>query len=173
MILAVIVEDGKGASPWSASPRVTWPQVVAMVENGQVDLVAVWEISPLDRDTRGRIFVDRCVELRVKIAEGDRILDPRDERDRKIITEELDEARAEIVKMRKRVKRGLDANVAVGIPPPRVTYGYVARRDAKGRVTTWTEAPEADATPRRPTTREQPATGNREPARRRLLRELR
>src|SRR5262245_18028342 len=144
-VAAVIVEDGKGASPWSASPRITWPRVVAMVEAGQVDIVAVWEISRLDRDdTRGRVFVDRCAELGVKIAEGDRVLDPRDERDRKVITEELDDARAEIVKLRKRVKRGLDANVAAGIPPSRPAFGYQAVRDERGRVTTWEESADAE-----------------------------
>ncbi|OHV65227.1 hypothetical protein BCD48_03725 [Pseudofrankia sp. BMG5.36] len=141
-IVDVIVEDGKGASPWSASPRETWPRVVAMVEARQVDVVAVWEISRLDRDdTRGRVFIDRCARLGVKIAEGDRVYDPRDERDRKTITEALDDARQEIVKLRKRSKRGLDANIAAGIPPSSVAYGYDAVRDARGRLTGWVENP--------------------------------
>lgn len=144
-IVDVIVEDGKGASPWSASPRVTWPRVVAMVEAGQVDAVAVWEISRLDRDdTRGRVFIDRCAELGVKICEGDRVYDPRDERDRKTITEDLDDARAEIVKLRKRVKRGLAANIAAGMPTQRAAYGYRIVRDERGRLITWEENSDAD-----------------------------
>ena len=123
-----ISDDGISASRHARKTREGWPQVVAMVEARQVDVVCLWETSRLSRQlAEWATFRDLCVASGVVWLVGDRVVDlaQTDERLTSGVVAVVDEVESE--RTRRRVLTAIEDNAKKGRPHGRNNYGYLRR----------------------------------------------
>jgi site-specific DNA recombinase len=119
--------DPIGASEYTRKQREQWPEVLAMVDAGHVDVVVLWETSRGDRKlTTWSGFLDSCKArgILIHILEHDTTYDVRRPRDWEILAEEGIRNARESHKISSRVKSAKAELRHSGRPEGSITYGY-------------------------------------------------
>jgi site-specific DNA recombinase len=131
----VLEDDGVGASRYTRGKRHGYAALLDLVESGQVQAIASWEVSRLSRDMGGWIRLrDLCEARGVVVITNSGTLDWSSDGDRLsggvlgLVAEQ--EARA----TSKRVKRSRDTAAAEGKPHGRATFGYRRTYSEAGRL---------------------------------------
>jgi site-specific DNA recombinase len=129
-------EDTGSASRYARKGRDGFDVLIDDLEHGafNADVLLLWESSRGSRRVGEWItLLELCEERGVKIlvTSQERMYDPADGHDRKALIDDANDSEYESYKIRKRVKRTLDANLAEGKPNGQVPFGY-------GREPVWT-----------------------------------
>jgi len=123
--LAWARQDGVGASAKTRKVREAWPEVLAAIAAGDVDVLVLWESSRGDRRlTYWSALLDTCREVGVlvHVISDDHTYDVRNPRDWETLASEGIKSEAESHRISARTRRGLDLSAKAGRP----TVGYAA-----------------------------------------------
>lgn len=125
-IVGEFSDDGISASRYAkGKTRPGWLSVTDLIANGDVDVLAVWEISRASRDRAVfATLLTQCVDAGVLIATGGRIHDPSDADDGFMLDLTGALAVRESSVTSKRVRRASRARAAEGKPHGDLGYGY-------------------------------------------------
>lgn len=124
--LAAVRFDPIGASEYTAREREQWPEVLAMVDAGQLDVVVLWETSRGDRKlTTWSGFLDSCKArgVLIHILDHGETYDVRKPRDWEILAEEGIRNARESHKISSRVRDTKAELRLAGRPEGAITYG--------------------------------------------------
>lgn len=117
--------DEVSASRYSTKTRAGWTAVMEAITAGDVDVLALWEVS---RATRDRpvysALINACVIAGVFIATGGKLHDPRDPDDGFLLDLVGAMAVRESAMTSKRVQRAVNARALEGRPNGALPYGY-------------------------------------------------
>lgn len=128
--VAKVLTDAIGATRHTRKERAGWPDVLAAIRAGSVDVLLVWEVSRLTRNEREYAdFADLCESTGTKVAVSGHVYDLAEPMDRLILGQLVNFAAFEAAMTRKRSMRGQSANLATGKPAGRVLFGYHRKRD--------------------------------------------
>jgi DNA invertase Pin-like site-specific DNA recombinase len=137
---AVITEkyqDSASASRFAAKAREDWPRLLADIEAGRLDVVLLWEPSRGSRELEDWArFLRLCRDsgTRVHVTTHHRTYDMTIARDWRVLAEDGVDSQYESEKISSRVRRGLDANAADGMPHSQAPFGYRRVYDERGRL---------------------------------------
>lgn len=126
--------DPESASQYAAKEREQWPEVLAMIEAGQCDVVVLWESSRGDRKlTTWSAFLDLCADrgTLIHIVDHDTTYDVRKPRDWEILADEGVRNARESRKTSARVRSAKQHLRRTGRPDGSITYGYRSAYDHK------------------------------------------
>lgn len=124
-VVAVIVDNDVGASSFSKGDRPGWRQVLAMVEAGEVDVIATWEGSRAQRDLEMYVKLRRlCIDSGVRWFYSDRLYDMSNWRDCRDTGRDAVDDEASSGQTSERIRRDVRAAALAGRPHGRVLYGY-------------------------------------------------
>ncbi|MFJ9909695.1 recombinase family protein [Streptomyces sp. NPDC101152] len=138
-------EDTGSASRYQRKGRDGFDKLTDDLKNDTfgADVLILWESSRGSRKVGEWItLIELCEERGVKIfvtSQGN-MYDPANGRDRKALIDDANDSGYESYKIRTRVKRSLDANLAAGKPNGQVPFGYMREpvwtTDRRGRKVT-------------------------------------
>lgn len=132
-LVGVYTDNDVGASRWSRDKgRPDWERVVEGLNNGEFDVLVVWELSRAGRDRRvSAALIEGCIDNRVMISEGGKIFDPSDPDDGFNLDLQFALAVRESGVTRKRVVRSMKSGAEKGRPHGKIPFGYVREYDEK------------------------------------------
>lgn len=118
-------DDGVGVSRYSRGVRAGWPEAVALIADGQVDVLACWELSRATRDRQVyAALLAACEERGVRLYAGGRYLDPSDPDEAFGLDVEAAVAVREAGTTSKRTRRGQAHAAAQGRPHGPIIWPY-------------------------------------------------
>lgn len=124
-VVAVLVDNNLSASRYATEERQDYNEALRLLSTGQANLLWTWENS---RAQRNLSMFARLREILEKVggywAYDDRIYDMNDPDDRIDTAEDAVDAERESEKIRKRVRRGVEARALEGLWAGPVGYGY-------------------------------------------------
>ena len=142
MILGEPYTDTGSASRYARKDRRDFGQLIDDLKNDQfgADILIMWESSRGSRRVGEWItLIELCEDRAVKIfvtSQG-RTYDPANGHDRKSLIDDANDSEYESYKIRNRVKRTLDSNLAKGKPNGQVPFGFLREpvwtTDKRGR----------------------------------------
>ena len=120
----------------AAKHRPGWAEILRMVDAGQVDAVALWEVSRSSRRlAEWATFRDLCARHRVVWITPDGIVDPASGRDRMSLGVKAVVAEEESAQTSDRIRRTVREKASQGRPHGKEVYGYRRIYDpASGRL---------------------------------------
>lgn len=132
----VFRDDGISASPFAKTKqRPAWQQVMDVITVGEVDVLAVWEISRATRDRAvWAALIAACVEQGVRIDANGRTHDPADPDDGFMLDLSASQGFRESAMISKRVNRAVRSRANDGLPHGKLAYGYRREYDPHTRV---------------------------------------
>lgn len=145
--VVVTLRDVVGASRFSTKERVGWPEIVDLVDSGQIDLLVVWEVSRADRTMDSWVpFVTALAasNVRLHITSLEMTYDPRKAAHRKALLDMGSSAEAETGQLSERTRKGTAGAALAGKGHGPVGYGFTRIYDAHDRKK-FTQAPNDDA----------------------------
>lgn len=117
--------DEVSASRFTTKVRQGWTSVMETIAAGDVDTLAVWELSRASRDRPVvAALLAACIESGVTIYTGGRLHDPTDADDAFVLDLGGALAVRESAMTSKRTQRSVDARAAAGRPHGSVPFGY-------------------------------------------------
>ncbi|WP_020121829.1 recombinase family protein [Streptomyces canus] len=134
--------DVGSASRHATKARKGFDRLIDDLKNDTfgADVLVIWESSRGSRRTGEWItLIELCEERGVKIfvSTHERLYDPGHGRDRKSLIDDASDSEYESWKIRERVIRAMNANVATGKPHGRIPFGYrreyAQMRNARGK----------------------------------------
>ncbi|MEV6448438.1 recombinase family protein [Amycolatopsis sp. NPDC051716] len=124
-VVAVLVDNNLSASRYATEERQDYNEALRLLSTGRANLLWTWENS---RAQRNLSMFARLREILEKVggywAYDDRIYDMNDPDDRIDTAEDAVDAERESEKIRKRVRRGVEARALEGLWAGPVGYGY-------------------------------------------------
>lgn len=144
IVVAKERDDGISASKFhKGKARAGWERVKALIMRGDVDELAVWEISRASRDLGEWLELCKaCAQRGVFIVVRGRRYDPRNSEDWRRLAYDAVDAQAESGRTSERLLRGVRSSVAAGRARGPLPYGYAATFDAKGKTAGRIEHPQ-------------------------------
>ncbi|WP_330282080.1 recombinase family protein [Streptomyces sp. NBC_00588] len=134
--------DVGSASRHATKARKNFDRLIDDLKNDTfgADVLVLWESSRGSRRTGEWItLIELCEERGIKIfvSTHERLYDPAHGRDRKSLIDDASDSEYESWKIRERVMRSMNANVAAGKPHGRIPFGYMReyaqQRNARGK----------------------------------------
>lgn len=136
-VITVTYQDSVSASRFSAKVREDWPRLLGDIEAGRLDVVLLWEPSRGSRELEDWArFLRLCRDsgTRVHVTTHHRTYDMSIARDWRVLAEDGVDSQYESEKISTRVRRGLAANAAAGMPHSQAPYGYRRVYDNRGHL---------------------------------------
>lgn len=131
-VAGVRVDNDISASRFSHRQRPAWLQLVDELQQGQFDVLVLWEPSRVSRDLATWVLLlDTCRRLGITlhVTSHGRTYDPKNGREWRTLADDAVDSAYESEKMSERVQRAMRANAKAGKPHGRVPYGYVRHYD--------------------------------------------
>jgi hypothetical protein len=125
-LLDIIVDNDRSASMYATKEREGWKRVLAVLDSGVVQGVALYNI---DRLTRVPRETEDLIDRKALIADTGRALDTRDGDDRKILRDSVNDAAHESDKISRRVKLWHEDRAGKTFGGGPLPFGYQRERD--------------------------------------------
>lgn len=125
--IVAVKRDSESASQYARKERGEWPEVLALIEAGEVDVLVLWETSRGDRKlTTWSALLDLCIQkgTLIHVVDHDYTYDPRNTRDWEILADEGVRNARESHKTSSRVKGTKKHLKMFGRPDGSIPFGY-------------------------------------------------
>lgn len=132
----LVYSDKVSASRYATKSRGDWPRILSDIATGVLRRLWLWESSRGDRKAAEWLdFLDLCAThgVLIHVDTHRRTYDPRVRRDWKVLADDGIDNEDESRMMSERLKRGMAASAAAGMPHAVVPFGFMRQYDARTR----------------------------------------